>query len=189
VAINPHLGIKRLSIYPMVTGLVMSLFLGMAAPADASAQSTREQQVKAAILYNLARFSVWPEERFQSEQSEFQICVQSADTMRPALEALSGKPINGREITLRELPSPDGVDAHCHILFLSASRTQAVNLEALADQGILTVGDDREFMHDGGGIALRRNGAKIGFSISQTTMKRAHIEPSSKILKLAIEVK
>ena len=59
--------------------------------AGASAQgSIPETSVKAAFIYNFAKFIHWPEHVFEPGRSQFTICVWGADALRPALGQLEG---------------------------------------------------------------------------------------------------
>jgi hypothetical protein len=155
----------------------------------AYASTVKEDNVKAAILYNLARFSEWSSLDSTESEQNFRICIAKNDKMTSALIQLAGKPIHGRALEVLELDNLAQVSNVCQILFISDSDTHDVNLLDIADMGVLTVGDGKKFLKRNGGIAICRVGNKMRFSINRSTMAKANIVPSSKILNLAAELR
>jgi TonB family protein len=75
----------------------------------------------------------------------------------------------------------------CHIVFFRASErkhTQAA-IEALAQSGMLFVGEDESFLRQGGMINLVRDHGSVRFEVNADALDRAEIHFSSKILALA----
>src|SRR2546422_8179814 len=67
-----------------------------------------EYQVKAAFLYNFAKFVDWPPEVFRDPHAAFVICVVDEEAFTQALEqAVLGKTVNGRAFQVRRLSDPD----------------------------------------------------------------------------------
>jgi hypothetical protein len=159
-----------------------------AAQSSNAATKAKEHQVRAALLYNLARFSVWPESRFDKQQSNFNICIDKDEPIKGALQTLSNKPVNGRPLNVSILPKDSGSLSFCHVVYISEGSVNSTQLEEYTRLGILSIGSGGKFIQSGGGMSIERIGKKMGFSISKTTMERAKITPSSKILKLATEV-
>lgn len=64
--------------------------------------------MKAAFLYNFARFVEWPRDAFQSDQTPIILCLFGYDPFGSALDELvRGKTINGRELLaqrIKDLP-------------------------------------------------------------------------------------
>jgi hypothetical protein len=91
--------------------------------AAAQAQSATEYQVKAAFLFNFARFVEWPVDALPSADSALQICVLGQDPFGGDFEqVIVDKTVNGHRI---EIAHPDGVPQAraCQILFIAASET------------------------------------------------------------------
>ena len=60
-----------------------------------------EYQVKAAFLFNFAKFVDWPSAAFSSVQSPINLCILGDDPFGNALdELIHGKIINAREIAI-----------------------------------------------------------------------------------------
>ena len=59
-------------------------FLGLAVVAKG--QSADEYQVKAAFLYNLAKFVEWPPESFKTSTDPMTVCILGSSPITDALE-------------------------------------------------------------------------------------------------------
>jgi hypothetical protein len=166
----------------LVTGIALLLPLGL------TAQPVHEHDLKAAFVYNFALFTDWPADTIY-EGGTLNICINPASALRPALNALRDKPIRGRRIALRE-PAPGTVRA-CHVLFLEATDRRAwpQMREALAGATVLTVADDQEPGLEGSIIMLGFEGNRIVFSIDTRAAGAASLILSSKLLRLAAEVR
>src|SRR6476661_712943 len=82
------------------------------------AQIAEVSQVKAAYLYNFAKFVEWPSETFRSADDPAVICVIGDDRTSVALErAIVGKKANGRRIEAMSPRSPDEFKM-CNVLFI-----------------------------------------------------------------------
>lgn len=159
------------------------LFVATALPSDAVA-SERHDQIKAAFIYNFARFTEWPSDSFDSPSSSVRLCFRSSHPLSRALDTIDRKMVGDRSIELIRLH--DGaVEAACHISLLSEADT-AQSIPAA--RGLLTVGDAPHFAENGGVIELIQVGRQIRFQINSTAIDRAHLRMSSKLLRLATDV-
>ena len=77
------------------------------------------------------------------------------------------------------------------MLFISASRTAQLKtiLETLGTSGILTVSDMTGFTRRGGMIQFILDGDRVRFEINLAATKRAGLNLSSQLLKLAVAVR
>lgn len=148
--------------------------------------AVREHRIKAAFLYNFARFVEWPEQAFDNDNAPFVIGLLGRDRLAAALEALEGKPVAGRQVQIVRFGDVDEVD-RCQLLFVDPSDTAQVTaiLAALKGKSILTVGEIEDFAKLGGviGFTVRKN--KVGFEINHAAGARAGLTISSRLLKLA----
>lgn len=78
----------------------------------------------------------------------------------------------------------------CHILFIPAEEAERVDgvLRAVALAPVLTVSDSPDFARSGGMIGLKQRGGRIRFDINLGAARRAGLNLSSRLLKLADEV-
>src|ERR1700679_2809937 len=105
-----------------------SLLLGIFLACTLSAQTIDEYQVKAAFLYNFAKFVEWPPLTFKSDKDPVRICVLGQDPFGTALgDAVDGKTVLGRPFVLVDIPYAGQVN-DCQILFISSSERKRLRL-------------------------------------------------------------
>jgi len=148
---------------------------------------TREYRVKAAFLYNFAKFTEWPASSFADPNAPLRICIYGEDPFGAALEGLSGKTVQGRRVEIARPGELSAGDA-CHLLFISDS--EAPNLvrilAELRRRPVLTVADMPGFTDAGGIINLKINDEeKIRFEINLAKARLAGLRLSAKLLSLA----
>jgi hypothetical protein len=154
--------------------------------AKAAPALSREYLVKAALLYNFAKFTEWPDAAFADPAAPLRMCVLGRDPFGPALNAIAGKPIAGRTVAISRLAGVDGI-TDCQVLFISRSERDRLDaiLERLDGRPILTVADMPEFSRDSGIINLKIVAERIRFEVNVAVAEHAGLSFSSKLLVLA----
>jgi hypothetical protein len=150
-----------------------------------------EYRVKAAFLYNFAKFVEWPPETFQSPTDPLVICTLGYDPYRRALEeTVRDKTIQGRTFSVRQVSDVEQANT-CQIFFVSASESKraAAMLPRLKTTGVLTVGEAEGFAASGGVINFKTENGRVRFEINVTAAERAKLRISSKLLSLVQIVK
>jgi uncharacterized protein DUF4154 len=150
-----------------------------------------EYQVKAAFLYNFAKFVEWPDDAFASPSNALPLCVLGEDPFGRAIDdVLSGKKVEGRALTLRRLSDARQAKG-CRILFVSSSEPRSVLsvLASVNESGVLTVGESNSAVSEGMIINFILEGSKIRFVINTAAAEREKLRFSSRLLSLAIIVK
>jgi hypothetical protein len=170
--------------------ILVAALLGTVLAASAQAQLD-EYRVKAAFLYNFAKFVEWPPQAFKDADSQIAVCIAGDTPVYAQLEsALIGKTAGNRPFALRRVVDAEHA-AGCHILFfgLEEGRRTLIILASLKKLGILTVGETAEFIGEGGVIDFKLENGKVRFEISVEAAQQAQIRISSKLLSLAEIVK
>src|SRR5579863_4598972 len=99
---------------------LLLLLLGTVLRVHAQAPAFDEYQVKAAFLYNFAKFVEWPSGTLGSSNL-IAICVLGQNPFGRVLEdTVSGKTVDGKAFVVRRV-SDGKAAAPCQILFVSAS--------------------------------------------------------------------
>src|SRR5437879_13795591 len=75
--------------------------LSMSSGQPVRARSLAEYEIKAAFMYNFAKFVQWPAEAFGQAQSPLILCVIGDDVFGPALDTIEHKLAQGRERKVR----------------------------------------------------------------------------------------
>ena len=157
-----------------------------AAPSAQRSPLAREYEIKAAFLYNFAKFIEWPEDAFMASTSPLVFGVLGDDPFGPALDALEGKTARGRTVVVRRFVGLQGLD-ECHILFISSSERERLAdvLQVLGSSSVLTVGEMEDFVERGGIINLTITRNKVRFEVNLEAGDRAGLQLSSQLLNLA----
>ena len=146
-----------------------------------------EYELKAAFLYNFAKFVEWPSQVFPDPTAPFTIGIIGEDPFGDALEAtVRNKTINGRQFVIKKTKSYSEFRT-CQILFISSSERRRVAdlLKALSGDSVLTVSEMDRFIQAGGMINFFMEGNKVRFEINPEPAKHAGLRISSKLLNLA----
>jgi hypothetical protein len=147
----------------------------------------KEYQIKAAYLYNFAKFVEWPEQCFTNSQSPLVIGVFGHNPFGDELNAIAkDHKINGRDIVIKTVATvaeAGGVD----LMYFSASEDGRVaeTLAALKHLPVLTVGETDKFAMSGGIIKLVREADKVHFEINAAAAEQQGLKISAQLLKLA----
>ena len=149
-----------------------------------------EYQVKAAFLFNFAKFVEWPNEAFSDPNAPLVITVFGEDPFNGSLEAVKGKLVNNRKLTIRRVKDIQEI-GKSNVLFVSPSARKELGriLEALQGQNVLTVGEDGAFTQCGGIINFVKEDNRVRFEVNVTAAERAGLKISSRLLALARIVK
>jgi hypothetical protein len=175
----------------MVFRLITVVFAGMLPALCVSGQVIDEYQVKAAFLYNFAKFVEWPPEAFKTPKDPILVCVLGHNPFGKALEeAIHGKSIAGRAFAYRQVSDAESAGA-CQILFVVSAESKHFRslLDNLKPMGILTVGEAQGFASDGGVINFKLDDGRVHFEINVDAAEHAQLHISAKLLSLAQIVK
>lgn len=166
-----------------LAGVLLNSSLGL----RVQAQAANEYQVKAAFLYNFAKFVEWSPEAFSSGTASLVVGVLGDDPFGNVLDqTISGKSINGRQFTIKRLKWGQNL-RDCQILFISVSERKRLPqiLESLKSAGVLTVSELSNFCQQGGMISFILEENKVRFVINTDVAEQARLRISSKLLTLA----
>jgi hypothetical protein len=144
-----------------------------------------EYEVKAAFLYNFAKFVQWPADA--GSGASVHLCVLGRDPFGSLLESgLSGKTLGDKPIEIDRVSEPRQL-SNCQVVFISSSeRPQAAAiLEALTARPILTVSEIPEFAAMGGMVNFYIEDRRIRFEINPKSAARSGLRISSQLLKLS----
>ena len=159
--------------------------------AGAGQAQVAEYQVKAAFLYNFAKFVEWPWHVFKAASDPIAICVLGKNPVENALdEVVAGKTVEGRAFLVRQIAEVNP-GCNCQILFVSSSERKRFwsIADSIKGAGILTVGEAPDFAAEGGVINFKLEEGRIRLEINLDAAEHAQLRISSKLLSLAQIVK
>lgn len=149
------------------------------------ASTISEDEVKAAFIFNFARFVEWPETK---NSEELVVGYLGTRPLSGNLELLNGRKINDRKINVK--PFVEAEAAQYDIVFISAvefgKKPEAIYL--FNERQTLTVSDAPDFIRSGGIIGLIIVDKKVRFEINQATALAEGLKISSQLLSLARRV-
>lgn len=150
-------------------------------------QSATEYQVKAAFLFNFAKFVEWPADAFTTPDTALQICLLGQDPFGTDFEQIiEDKTVNGHRI---ELIHPSGIPQarSCQILFTHSADKQRMKdiLQGVKGASVLTVGDTTGFAAMGGIINFVLDDNRVRFEINLEAAEQAHLKLSARLLTVA----
>jgi hypothetical protein len=146
-----------------------------------------EYQVKAAFLFNFARFVDWPAMTFVSASAPFSLCVYGNDPFGADLDAVvRGESIAGRPMVVRRVQELRDV-SQCQILFIadSADRELESVVATLDRRATLTVSDLEGAARRGAMVRMMTVNGKIRLRINIDAVRAAHLSMSSNLLRAA----
>jgi uncharacterized protein DUF4154 len=157
--------------------------LGYGYTPPAGGQSAEEYELKAAVVFNLAKFVEWPPETFSTPADPVAICVLGESPISIPLEkAIAGKMLDDRKLVIRRISEARQI-ASCQILFSGAGRARSRPLPPDV-KGVLTVGEEDRFTRDGGVVNMKMEGGRIQLQVNLKAADLARVRISSKLLKL-----
>jgi hypothetical protein len=163
--------------------IAMAVALPVAAAAQAPQRSAGEYELKAAFLFNFAKFVEWPAEAFAGDADPIHLCLLGGDPFEGNLElAVRDKTIGGRRLQISRLVGP-GQSKGCQILFVSGADGKPDH--GGNGLGVLTVGESGGFAAAGGVIDFVEKESRLAFEVNLDAAQRAGLKISSKLLSLA----
>jgi len=154
-----------------------------------AAPQPRPEQLKSAIIVNMARYIDWPGETFTGDRASFSICTLGRGRLAAAMEELSGTIVKGHPVTVRSMSGAADLSGCQLVVAATEDRRQLLEIiEKSRRQPVLTVGDQAGFSRDGGGIELYSEGNRIRFRINLGAARQNRLTISTHLLKLANDV-
>lgn len=167
-------------------GLVLALPL-LAGSASQPRPLAEEYSVKAAFLFNFAKFVEWPDAAFRDHPTTTHFCIFGSDPFGPSLQrTLEGKVISARRAVALH-PTSLADLTQCQLLFLAASETSRLSevADATAGQPVLLVGEAPGFNRQGGMINFVLDSGFVRFEVSPHNAGAVGLRISSRLLQLA----
>lgn len=198
-------------LFSLTTVGLLTVLLCASAPVRADDEvDAKVAKIKAAYVLNFIKYTTWPEEQFEDEDSPIVVRVIDRENKLAATikKTIGGKSARGRPVVVRRLvvptepaePTADEAKAHrqavkgfieqircCHLLYICESETEHTRqiLRELKGADVLSVSDAPRFAERGGmlGLTLRRN--RVMFDANPGAVAKTRVKVSSKVLKLA----
>jgi hypothetical protein len=181
----PPVAMKKLT-----TGMLLCCLACGLACADPSLRRddpvADEDLLKAAFIYNFAKFTRWPEWALGAAERPFTLCTAGSDELVAALDRLADQTMRGRPVRVARYEAAR-TDGQCQVLYIGASEHHHYwrLLEQVHGTPILTVSEIRGFADAGGIIQLYHARDRIRFKINLDTARSSGLRLSARLLDLA----
>lgn len=174
----------------MAGGLCLAALLAQL-PDLAAQPLTREREVQAIFLLNLARFVRWPEAVFATDHAALVIGILPEDPLGPILdEAASGESVGNRPVVIRRIHVSTEIEG-CHVVHFPRSQIGSVVplIVQLHTRPVLMVSDAEGFLRLGGHVQMFNRGGQVKLRLDVENLKRAELTASAQLLRVAEIVK
>jgi hypothetical protein len=166
--------------------ILLLAVLGASAARAAVVDADLELKIKAAFLFNFAKFVDWGPDRLASAEAPIVICVVPPDPFDGILdETVRDKRVGGHPLVVQRI-APGSSLRGCHILYAGMRDPSALIalFASTSGGGVMTIHEANEALP--GGVArlfLEEN--RVRFEINTAAAEREGLQISSKLLSVA----
>jgi hypothetical protein len=153
----------------------------------AYSQAISEDQVKAAYLYNFAKFVEWPQETFPDATTPIHLCVLYDPSIGSELsQIVKDKHVSGRSIVVVPIQTGEQGSA-CQILFINSAQNAQIEhvLKVLQGASVLTVGESTGFVEQGGIVNFVIQNDQVHFQVNHRVATQNGLRMSARLLSVA----
>jgi hypothetical protein len=149
-------------------------------------QPADEYEVKAAYMYNLAKFVDWPAQASDRSMQPIVFCVLGQTPLSsPLRDALEGRVVDQRPLQFRPLTDSKQAGA-CQVLFIGSPDKKQLRqtLDEVKLLHVLTVGEADNFTNEGGIIRFFLDSGRVRLEFNLDAADDAKLHISSRLLSL-----
>ena len=139
-------------------GRFLAYSLVLASPV-AFAQNVTDTQVKSVFLFNFLKFI---ELTNQNSESSIRLCIIGEDLLTQIRQTMNGKAVHDRNVLVESISSQADL-TNCAVIFFTSGTGNATLLSNLQGKGILLVGEEGNFIQQGGIINFFIEDEKVRF--------------------------
>ena len=150
----------------------------------AANEAPLEYQLKAAFLLNFTKFIEWPPSAFESPDAPFRICISEPDPFGDALNKMIAEEKIGAHGLTVDHWTPQA-SLRCQVIFFPKSQKNVGAALEHLPEGVLTVGENENFLREGGVIRFVIENNHVRFDVNQTAARKMGLTISSKLLNIA----
>ncbi|MEM9495200.1 MAG: YfiR family protein [Pseudomonadota bacterium] len=176
-----HIHFWRRWVAALAVVAIVCVTAGQAGASDGG----RDDRLRVAMLYNIARFVWWVDNGADMQPLEF--CVSDAARIASSFHELQGKKVRSRTVEVRIIPVGASSVSGCSVVYFASDGHLSL-ADARPDPFTLTTGETKGFASKGGVIEFIRVGRQQRFSINIAASEAANLEISSRLIDLAVRV-
>ena len=162
------------------------IFTPCAAQADENAGGAFEQKIKAGLVYNFLKYTVWPQMENTPDRGKLNVCLFGGDPFDGYLSPLEGRTAQQELIVILKLKHIEQTEV-CSLIFVHKSQVGRVPdlLAFLKGKPALTVSDIPDFAQEGGMVEMAKEDEKINLYINKGAVDHAGLDIQKRMLRLA----
>lgn len=143
-----------------------------------------ESDLKAAFLYNFAKFTEWPGELEAGRY--FLVGIYRPDRLSQNLDQLTAESVRGRPIRIRTCTAPSDA-LSCHLVYVNTADGGIIRdfVRDLRGKPVLVISDARGAASLGAMIGLFNADGKLRFEINISSVESSGLKMSSHLLGMA----
>ena len=154
-------------------------------------QQLQEYEARALLVYNFVKSTSWPEGSFAERHSPIVIGIVGNQDLVNAFQKFQGKLIKGRPLEFEKFEHMTDFQSG-HLLYISGewSASSKFFIDSLrkSRKPILTVGEDLNFVINGGMISIIREDKHLALLTNPNEAKSAGLFLSNNLVKLSKQV-
>lgn len=166
--------------------ILLSFFSG-----ELLAQDNDVEKIKSAYLLNFIAYTEWPVENFLQDKTPLVICIVNDEHLKKIMQdAIKVQSKIQRPLEIRSLSKKNSDLGQCNVIYvgeISLSFKKKI-FEDIAGKPIVTIGEQENFLKEGGMISFIRSDETLQFRVNTSAAGKAGLKFSSRMLTLAQEV-
>jgi hypothetical protein len=180
---NPRHRLRRIA----CALLTCAVLAGISQSYAAEAALDRQDQFKAAYLFNFVKFVEWPATSAH-DQEQLTVCFLGGEGVYRALAmGIDDKRVGARRLAARQVNSGEAL-SECHAVYFDAQAQAQAQLGGLRELPVLTISDASQFTSKDGMIELFLDSNRLRFNINVDNAHKSGLRISSSLLQLAASV-
>lgn len=171
------------AIKPCLIAVLVFCASSFPARSDEQPLALYEQKIKAGLVYNLIKYTQWPEKTIGEK---LHLCLFGGDPFNGYLAPLEGRTAQQVTISIKRINDIPATK-NCHILVIHEDQKSQLAglLASLENENILTVSDIKAFATQGGMVELAKENEKISLHINNNSIIQNRLKIDDRMLKLA----
>ncbi len=147
-----------------------------------------KNKAKAVMVYKFFQYVTWPGAKNLATSGEARFCYYGKNSFLKILSYIKNKKKSGPQFSIQEVFSLDNAGA-CHLLFISELDGPTSSFLHKPPLPVLTVSDKMSFFKNGGMISLYFEEDRLQLEVNKTMISQAGLKISSKLLRIAKNIR
>lgn len=175
-------------IYCKNIALVVALVFSCAASHATFANNiSPEYAVKAAYIFNILRFVEWPDDLSLKNKNRIDICMLGDNNFDSHIAPIEKKKIGGKSLRIINKHSLQQT-LDCQLVFIGNTNLYPPDevSKILGDKKIVVVGDDLDFVKNGGMFSFYIKNKKVRLALNKIALEESGLKVSSLLLEVCM---